>query len=407
LGSTSDTEAILRTVEQVVAIVRRQAPEMLDHLWLYADSRDLAGSQRPDAVPGRDRTLSTARFEHPRALARAVRDPREGVEVSSEPPPKTEVDPLDRLGAQVVIDAIQVLDASDDVPEALWHYTDAAGALGILRDRALWATHAFFMNDASELRTAYPLLKEALDNARGRAPDNQLLRTLATVLQMLLERRPQDPDVYAMCFCGEGHLLSQWRAYGFSGGGYSLAFDGQALMTDAIRTFGLTLTQVIYEQARQQELAEEIVDRTVAAFARHVREHPDDGDKALWVTARSCSHVAQSYAYRIKHGAFAEEREWRLIYTRDPKGKLPPASRSFRVGARGLVPYVSMPVAPPVVGPPGRVRLDLGLADLHLREVRVGPTAHPEIAALAMRCLLDHVDLGPIEVTSSAIPLRA
>ena len=97
------------------------------------------------------------------------------------------------------------------------------------------------------------------------------------------------------------------------------------------------------------------------------------------MTARSFSYVAQTYAYRIKRGAFAEEHEWRLIYTRDPKGSLPPASRA----------------------------LDLGLADLHLREVRVGPTAHPEIAELAMRCLLDDADLGSIEVTSTAIPLRA
>jgi hypothetical protein len=35
---TGNPKAILGTVERVVAIVREQAPEMLDHLWLYADS---------------------------------------------------------------------------------------------------------------------------------------------------------------------------------------------------------------------------------------------------------------------------------------------------------------------------------------------------------------------------------
>jgi hypothetical protein len=38
LGGTGEPTAILGAVERVVTIVREQASEMLDHLWLYADS---------------------------------------------------------------------------------------------------------------------------------------------------------------------------------------------------------------------------------------------------------------------------------------------------------------------------------------------------------------------------------
>ena len=90
------------------------------------------------------------------------------------------------------------------------------------------------------------------------------------------------------------------------------------------------------------------------------------------VTARSFSYLAQTFAYRIKDSAFREEQEWRLIYARDPKGPVETATREFRSGARGLVPFVSIPmcVSAPVQG---RLRLDLGLSRLPFREVRVGP----------------------------------
>ena len=60
----------------------------------------------------------------------------------------------------------------------------------------------------------------------------------------------------------------------------------------------------------------------------------------------------------------------------------------------------------PAAGPEP-FRLDLALASVPVREVRVGPTAHPEIATLAMRYLLSDLGLDEVGLTASAIPLRA
>jgi hypothetical protein len=153
--------------------------------------------------------------------------------------------PIDELGARVVIDVGRLLWDSDSetVPDFLWHYTDGAGALGILEGCALWATHALFMNDASELRLAYPLLEEALRIAEERQEGNEILRLVAAALSVMVSPTAQerDPEIYAVCFCEDGDLLSQWRGYGMVGTGYSIGMDGTSLQRSGMTTIGLSL----------------------------------------------------------------------------------------------------------------------------------------------------------------------
>ena len=50
---------------------------------------------------------------------------------------------------QVVVD--HGLRANPNLPKTVYHYTDAAGLIGILKNRQIWATHVTYLNDASEL----------------------------------------------------------------------------------------------------------------------------------------------------------------------------------------------------------------------------------------------------------------
>jgi hypothetical protein len=52
---------------------------------------------------------------------------------------------------------------SSDVPDELFHYTDAAGLIGILANKGeLWASDARCMNDTRELEHGNELLRQAL-----------------------------------------------------------------------------------------------------------------------------------------------------------------------------------------------------------------------------------------------------
>jgi hypothetical protein len=60
-------------------------------------------------------------------------------------------------------------DQSTPQPDVLWHYTNAAGFLGIFRSGKLWATNTDYLNDASEMRYARILVLRAVYNSRSGA----------------------------------------------------------------------------------------------------------------------------------------------------------------------------------------------------------------------------------------------
>lgn len=56
---------------------------------------------------------------------------------------------LDSLKQDLESLSLKHLDGA--TPPRLYHYTDTRGLLGILDSQQLWATHAFYLNDATEL----------------------------------------------------------------------------------------------------------------------------------------------------------------------------------------------------------------------------------------------------------------
>jgi hypothetical protein len=114
--------------------------------------------------------------------------------------------------------------------QRLYHYTDVVGLNGIIETNELWATSAYFLNDSAEVIYGYGALDEALKDwiAVNPRPEESLALALALDLQRgfgvdLLNKRLIEP-IYLVCFCEDDNLLSQWRAYGQSGG-YSIALD--------------------------------------------------------------------------------------------------------------------------------------------------------------------------------------
>jgi len=122
-------------------------------------------------------------------------------------------------------------------PETLVHYTTAAGLLGILTKKSIWATDLRFLNDATELSFARETVNTKLE-ARKRAEvaiytREDEARACSEFFDLFLEgsRASQsfcDYGVYVACFCREGDLLSQWRGYG-GDHGYSVEFPANAI----------------------------------------------------------------------------------------------------------------------------------------------------------------------------------
>jgi hypothetical protein len=291
-------------------------------------------------------------------------------------------------------------------PDILYHYTTPIGLKGILESSALWATDAAFLNDAQELQFGRDELCDAL-RRRAEAlyptmprPDPQSdpppdpwgpEQSRASIIQNVIhylslkfdftEPMRTDP-VYLTCFCEQGDLLSQWRGYG---SGFALGLAPGGLLKPSLENthsaadsprddLHIDLIQVHYGETTIPP----VIDRILAEVAPEPRAHP--GAQGGWFGAwRAIPALAG-----IKHEAFAEEQEWRLLALGASAERT-----KFRAGAYGLIPYIEQ-------------KIDLSA----VREVVVGPGAHADLRALGARRLLDHLGLGVVPVRISVAPFR-
>ena len=112
-------------------------------------------------------------------------------------------------------------------PTGLFHYTDAAGLHGIIRSGEFWATHVYYLNDSQEFKYAARLINEQFSDLidRGEGDTALFLDRLRGTIQSNFTIWSSIAGIYAVCFCTNGNLLSQWRAYSANGSGFSIGFD--------------------------------------------------------------------------------------------------------------------------------------------------------------------------------------
>jgi hypothetical protein len=245
-------------------------------------------------------------------------------------------------------------DVTVDDPQYLYHYTSAGGLAGILSSRSVWATDTAFLNDASEILYAGEKLESMLIDYRkqielenpphGSAKDRR--RVIAGIAASALTKfmRPEEdpfPDestkegaTYVACFSTEPDQLSQWRGYG--GLAYSIGFNRAGV--DAMTVHGETdpdrvkagpAVAVGYGQDAITHLMTGIINDLVAL--------PSSG--AASTGFLEAVHHCMPRVARIKHGAFKEEKEWRLVVSR--YGVDPAKEISFRYGVR-LIPFIKL-----------------------------------------------------------------
>lgn len=315
---------------------------------------------------------------------------------------------------------------NDSPPLTVSHYTDASGLLGILRDRELWATDTLFMNDSTESRWAssffFAQLEDCITRSLQRMEDSEDERLKHRLLEVPAgldliaksfneafdDARFADLGVYAICFCEDGDLLSQWRGYTTLGGGYSVQVAARQLQAMTQRVMQLSFVQVLYDRTTQQSLAKEILEGGLSALPTSLAEtHLIDPEVIYRAVGEQTGRAARTFSLRAKNPAFREEREWRLLYRQIEKSPLN-LERQFRATTRGVTPYVAIPTDKPPMQeqlPGFPTAQPPAFANLPVVSVTVGPTADFEVARRSLRYLLADNDMTS-DIRASEVPLR-
>lgn len=261
----------------------------------------------------------------------------------------------------------------------VYHYTSAAGLIGILSSGTIRGTNAAFLNDTSEIEYGLSVCVAVLEEERS-------ARTSAAE-QVLLERAlglirddASPHEVYVTSFSARRDVLSQWRGYGSADGRFCIGFQLEQFSERDI----LRLPQrVEYVPSDQREL----VRHAVGVACQAVLQDPDD-QRHAWSCASALAFHLRRLMCSFKHAGFQEEEEWRSVATiRD---------EHFAVGfeaVKGLPrPHIQMLEGSRMSG------------RLPVVEVCVGPAERKQVAIHATRLLLSRYGYENARVTLTDIP---
>lgn len=230
----------------------------------------------------------------------------------------------------------------------LYHYTTPDAFLGIIQNAEFWATQIQYMNDIKEFKHAVDLTVAMIDEVIKESGTSLFLKKLKTSVSQYDGAR-----TFVVSFSEKADTLSQWRAYS-RGGGYSIGFDHQKLITIA-RKQKWSLLPCIYDELRQRELIKELINYALNEWSSV--SGPSSEEDVSHYLARKFYGKFMRLAPNIKHPAFSEECEWRLIggpfsYNREEagwrsaRGMLIPYHRFSLLGQDGFLPITEVHIGP-------------------------------------------------------------
>lgn len=309
-----------------------------------------------------------------------------------------------------------------ELPTDLYHYTDAGGLLGILDKKALWATHAAYLNDSEEIVFGVQQVLEQLTDLNKNTPDEVNegwdpklpkwmvwigIRASIGALKSAVKQRTnllqQSLGPFVTCLSEAGDQLSQWRGYG-GGGGYAIRFNAEQLR-ESIRKQsehlelplpGLASGQIPlgarrfvkmeYDPTAQVEFLRKQLIGFIKEVAKYLTTEKQDSEymkqKGAEVAENTMGWLL-GVIIRMKNPGFIEEKEHRILTFSPPEFYTP--------NDHGLVPRLNIHFHPSCV-----------------KEIMVGPGRNVEMRESSLRYYLQNhpADYPDVKVTVSKTPFR-
>lgn len=307
------------------------------------------------------------------------------------------------------------------------HYTNAKAVIDILKQGALWASDARYLNDRAEVEYGRALVRKKLADAADAADPIKTKKYETLIEEATILFATSRPLV--VCFSRARDSLSQWRGYGGEKMRFALEFD-EAELRKTTKEQGFDLADCIYDPEDQEARIAELIARelsswqgekrrpgigrlmraeyldrrhpkyieAMAALREAAKETAEDKRKIskehgalLWQMAEaSALSMFQDELHKllmlIKHPSFRSEREVRAAAEVDEDRDL-----EFRGSQRAIVPFI-------------RLRFRNGEERGALRAVRVGPGSEyaevkPVLEQLLFQNFYDGVTVPPTNCT--------
>ena len=278
-------------------------------------------------------------------------------------------------------------------PPLLHHYTDQHGLLGIISTAEIWATSVDNLNDSKEFKYGKELAASLISSRIEGESDERKKKHLGYLRNAAVNA---GINICISSWSSRVDDLSQWRAYGGSGTGYSIDLNGASLRRFA-EAQDFILAACIYDQSAQERVLHSLIDANLTRNIEEESSHPPERDDRFQLEQNggSFAYHINRYAALLKHPAFRAEEEWRLI-----SKPIMVSRMHFRPGVSTIASHFrfSLRDGDETQGEP-KIRID---------SVHVGPCPEPELARNKARFLLAKHSPGlhhPTVITST-VPSR-
>ena len=241
-----------------------------------------------------------------------------------------------------------------------YHYTNIAGFISILENRDFWLSNIRYMNDSQEFENGVQICKKILESriCEGNEEIFPYLKGLLDACASSSSKgffRISKQDIFAISFCPNGDLLTQWNFYG--NGGISIGFDvapdnmfdsitfmDEAQYEKEIQTtdpdqmrphdeIRFHLLKVIYDDTEKIDIINKIINIGADYYRRF-------GHYALDMCIDGISDVLFYYFALMKDEHFSHEGEYRFfVQAHDEKYHI-----SFRQRGHTILPYLKLKI---------------------------------------------------------------
>ncbi len=275
-------------------------------------------------------------------------------------------------------------------PDIIYHYTNVGGLIGIISSGRLWATSTSYLNDKNEIYHAKRIIKSEITSfaENGGEISKEIIRRVANNY----DDSSIINDYYIVCFCENGDLLSQWRSYSSNGEGFSLGIHSKLIGQSPSSPY-IRLRRVIYDELIQRQHVRLILNEIFSLIERAYGQASIASLDQQTILPALCSLISSHLnecSFTFKDSSFAEEKEWRMIFSPQRQDV------RFRQSGNLLTPYVPT---------------ELGSTDenyplLPLAEVISGPRLDANLTRNSFRMLAEQADYSLISYRHSVSPYR-
>ena len=290
----------------------------------------------------------------------------------------------------------------------LVHYTTAENALNIIKSKHFWLRNVRCMNDYSEVQHGIGLLVKVFGGL-----ENERVNRLYTILDKISPGEaksaietfntwiPRLPDITFIGCLSQAEVtehmgrLSMWRAYSSPNAGVALVLDKSPFLaeTDELKAYSMPVAYLSDDEftVRIDSCLDAL--ETVAPSLVGLPDNFVNHTVFWWLL---------SMAVSLKHPAFHEEREWRIVYF--------PEMEKSRVIEEHVESVNGIPQVIQKI--PLRDNAEDGLVGANpeklLTKVIIGPSEFPAVISDAFVSLLTGMGFeNPADrISISFIPLR-